>query len=136
MSEQPRGIVPHLVVDNAAAAIDYYRKALGAEEVMRMPTDDGKELMHAQIRVGESAVYLCDDFPEYHGGKSSTPKALGGTSVTIHRTIPDCYAAIKRCTDAGAKITMPATDMFWGDRYGKVTDPFGHLWSFSTPLKK
>jgi len=134
--EAPRGLVPHLVVDGAAAAIDFYKKAFGAEELMRMPHDDGKRLMHAHLMIGESHLMLADDFPEYCGGKPHSPKALGATPVVIHQTVANCDAAIKRCTDAGAKATMPAQDMFWGDRYGQVTDPFGHVWSFSTPLKK
>lgn len=136
MSEHPAGIVAHLVVGGAASAIEFYKRAFGAEEIMRMPADDGKRLMHAQVRIGSSTVYLADDFPEYCGGKSCTPKALGGSPVTLHQYVPNCDAAIKRAADAGATVTMPAQDMFWGDRYGQVTDPFGHIWSFATPLKK
>ena len=134
--EAPRGLVPHLVVDGAVKAIDFYKKAFGAEELMRMPAEDGKRLMHAHLTIGDAHLMLHDDFPEMCGGKSTTPTALGGTPVVIHQNVRDCDAAIKRCADAGAKVTMPPQDMFWGDRYGQVTDPFGHLWSFSTPLKK
>jgi PhnB protein len=130
------GIVPHLVVSNGAAAIDFYKRAFGAEEIARMPAEDGKRLMHAELKIGQSALYLCDDFPEYCGGKSRTPGSLGGTPTVLHQTVADCDAAIKRAADAGAKITMPPQDMFWGDRYGQITDPFGHIWSFATPLKK
>jgi PhnB protein len=130
------GIVPHLVVSNGPAAIEFYKKAFGAEEVMRMPAEDGKRLMHAELQVGSSKLYLCDDFPEYCNGKSRTVATLGGTPVTLHQSVRDCDAAMKRAADAGATITMPAQDMFWGDRYGQVRDPFGHMWSFSTPLKK
>jgi len=134
--ERPTGIVPHLVVNGAAAAIDFYKKAFGAEEIMRMPEEGGKRLMHAEIRIGPSTVYLADDFPEHCGGKSHTAAALGGTPVVLHQYVRDCDAAIKRAADAGAKVTMPAQDMFWGDRYGQVTDPFGQQWSFATPLAK
>src|SRR5690349_16732730 len=120
MPNEPRGLVPHLVVNNASAAIDYYKRAMGAEEIMRMPSQDGKKLMHAQVQIGESTLFLCDDLPEFCGGKSRTPQAFGGTPVTIHQYVRDCDAAIKRCADAGAKVTMPAADMFWGDRYGQV----------------
>jgi PhnB protein len=130
------GIVPHLVVSNGPAAIEFYKKAFAAEEVMRMPAEDGKRLMHAELQIGGSKLYLCDDFPEYCGGKSRTPEALGGSTVTLHQAVRDCDAAIKRAAEAGATVTMPAEDMFWGDRYGQVKDPFGHTWSFSTPLKK
>ena len=128
------GIITHLVVDNATAAIDYYVKALGAKELMRAPTPDGSKLMHAELQVGSSRIYLSDDFPEF-GGKSRTPKALGGATVTIHQYVADADAAIKRMSDAGGTVTMPAADMFWGDRYGKVTDPYGHEWGFATHIK-
>jgi PhnB protein len=133
-TERPTGVVPHLVVSGGAAAIDFYKKAFGAEEIMRMPAEDGKRLMHAEIRIGPSTIYLADDFPEFCGGKSRSPASLGGTPVTIHQYVRDCDAAIKRAADAGATVTMPAQDMFWGDRYGQVKDPFGHQWSFATPL--
>jgi len=136
MPPKPVGLVPHLVVNGAMKAIEFYKKAFGAEEMFRMPAEDGKRLMHAEIRIGPSTVYLCDDFPEYCGGKSRTPDALGGTPVVLHSYVPDCDAAIERATRAGAAVEMPAQDMFWGDRYGTVKDPFGHSWSFATPLKK
>jgi PhnB protein len=136
MATPETGIVPHLVVSNGPAAIDFYKKAFGAEELARMPAQDGKRLMHAELQIGPSKLYLCDDFPEFCNGKSRTPQTLAGTPVTLHQTVRDCDAAMKRAADAGATITMPAQDMFWGDRYGQVRDPFGHMWSFSTPLKK
>ena len=129
--EGAEGAIPHLVVKGAGQAIDFYKKAFGAEEVFRMPSPDGR-IMHAEFRVGSSLFYLCDDFPEMCGGKSRNPKSLGGTPTTVHRYVTDCDAALKRAVDAGAKVTMPATDMFWGDRYGVVEDPFGHSWSFAT----
>src|SRR5437868_2128191 len=116
----PRGhenLIPHLVCSPVSEAIEFYKKAFGAEEVMRMPAPDGR-MMHAEIRLGASYIFLADDFPEYCGGKSQTAKALGGTPVTIHRYVPDCDAAIKRAVDAGATLMMPPSDMFWGDRYG------------------
>jgi PhnB protein len=134
MPDVPVGLVPHLVVSDGAAAIEFYKKAFGAQETMRMPAEDGKRLMHAQLRIGESTLYLADDFPEFCGGKPRNPKALGGTPVTIHQYVRDVDASIKRAADAGATVVMPAADMFWGDRYGQVNDPFGHNWSFATPL--
>jgi PhnB protein len=128
-------LIPHLVCERCAAAIEFYKEAFGAEEVHRMPAPDGRRLMHAAIRIGNSFVFLVDDFPEYAGGKSSSPLVLKGTPVTIHHYVADCDAAIKRAKDAGAIVTMPPQDMFWGDRYGVVTDPFGHKWSFATHLK-
>src|SRR5690606_13426448 len=108
--------------------------AFGAEEVASMPSPDGR-IMHAEIRIGGNLVFLVDDFPEYCEGKSGTPKALGGTPVVLHRYVKDCDAAIKKAVDAGATVKMPAADMFWGDRYGVITDPFGHDWSIATHQK-
>jgi PhnB protein len=128
-------LIPHLVCDPCAEAIEFYKKAFGAEEIFRMAAPDGRRIMHASIRIGNSFVYLADDFPEFCGGKSSSPKALQGTPVTIHHYVENCDAAIKRAVDAGATVLMPASDCFWGDRYGIVTDPFGHNWSFATHIK-
>lgn len=126
------GLIPHLKFDDCAAAIRFYQQAFGAEEICRVPAPDGRRLMHAAMRVGGQVMFLADDFPEYCGGKSLTPRALGGTPVTIHRYVEDCDAAIERARQAGASVVMPAADMFWGDRYGVVSDPFGHTWSFAT----
>ena len=129
------GIIAHLVVDGAAKAIEFYKKAFGAEEVIRMPTPDGTKLLHAEFKIGKSLLYLADDFPEF-GSKPRSPKALGGTPVNIHQYSADTDAAIKRAADAGATVVMPAPDMFWGDRFGKVQDPFGHEWSFATHISE
>jgi PhnB protein len=128
-------LIPHLVCDPCAEAIEFYKKAFGAEEISRMPAMDGRRIMHAQIRIGKSFVFLVDDFPEFCGGKSQSPKALQGTPVTMHRYVDNCDAAIKRAQDAGATVLMPAQDMFWGDRFGVVIDPFGHKWSIATHVK-
>jgi PhnB protein len=124
-----------LTCDSCSEAIEFYKKAFGAEEIHRMPAPDGKRIMHAALRIGKSLLFVNDDFPEYCGGKSQTPTGLKGTPVVIHQYVADCDAAIKRAEDAGAKVVMPASDMFWGDRYGVVTDPAGHKWSFATRLK-
>ncbi len=128
------GMIPHLVVDGAAAAIEFYQKAFGAQELHRMPAPDGR-LMHAEIMIGKNPVYLADDFPEFCGGVSRAPKSLGGSPVTIHQYVEDCDASVARAAEAGGEVTMPATDMFWGDRYGTIKDPFGHSWSFATHVK-
>ena len=128
-------LIPHLVCSPASEAIAFYKKAFGAEEIQRMAAPDGRRIMHAAIRIGTSLVFLVDDFPEFCGGKASSPAALKGTPVTIHRYVENCDAALKRAQDAGATVLMPAADMFWGDRYGAVTDPFGHKWSFATRIK-
>jgi len=128
------GLIPHLVCKQAAKAIEFYKKAFGAEEVHRMPGPDGR-IMHAALRIDGKFLFLADDFPEYCGGKEKNPNALGGTSVVIHRYVKDTDAAIDRAQKAGATVTMPATDMFWGDRYGQIKDPFGHMWAFGTHIK-
>ncbi len=139
MSVQPipegfRTLTAHLVVDGGAKAIDFYRKAFGAEEINRMPAPDGR-LMHAEIRIGDSVVMLADDFPEWMGGQSRSPKALGNTPVTLHLYVRDADAAFARAVEAGCEVKMPLMDMFWGDRYGTVADPFGHQWSIATHVR-
>lgn len=119
---------PHLVVSDAAAAIDFYQKAFGAEEVNRMPGPEGK-IMHAAIRIGDSPVMLNDEFPDMG---TVGPKAIGGTAVTIHLYVKDADAVWDNATKAGAKVVVPIDDMFWGDRYGVIEDPFGHRWSIAT----
>lgn len=126
---------PHLVVDDAAAAIDFYVTAFDAVELGRVPGPDGK-LIHAAIKINGATVMLNDDFPEMSGGKSMTPRALGGTPVTIHLTVTDVDDSFARAVDAGATVVMPLEDQFWGDRYGVVQDPFGHHWSLGQPVRE
>lgn len=123
----PKGyhtVTPSLMVAGAAKAIEFYRKALGAEEKSRFPAPDGS-LMHAEIRIGDSIIMLGDEMPD-QGGRG--PKALGGTPVTLFVYQDNVDAAWKRAVDAGAKVIMPLTDQFWGDRGGCIEDPFGHRW--------
>jgi len=128
------GIIAHIIVYVCSDAIEFYKKAFDAEEICRLPAPDGR-LMHAEVKIGNSIVYLCDDFPEFCGGQARSPKALGASCVTITQYVKDCDAAIDKAVNAGATLKMPASDMFWGDRYGGVTDPFGHEWSFCTHIK-
>ncbi|MCV7254261.1 VOC family protein [Mycolicibacterium fluoranthenivorans] len=128
-------VSPHLVVDDAAAAIDFYVKAFGATELGRVPGPDGR-LVHAALTINGATVMLNDDFPEYNDGKSQTPKALGGSPVTIHLTVTDVEAKFARAVEAGAEVVMPLEDQFWGDRYGLVRDPFGHQWSLGQPVRE
>ena len=121
-------VTPHLVVDGAAQAIEFYKKAFGAVEEARLPGPDGR-IMHAMIRIHGDAVMLVDEMPQWN---VFGPKALKGSPVTLHLYVEDVDAAVKRAVDAGAKVTMPVADMFWGDRYGKLEDPFGHQWSLAT----
>jgi PhnB protein len=126
---------PHLTVDGAAAAIDFYVSAFNAVELGRVPGPDGK-LIHAAVRINGSTVLLNDDFPEMNGGKSMTPIALGGTPVTIHLTVIDVDARFQQAVDAGATVLMDLEDQFWGDRYGVLRDPFGHQWSMGQPVRE
>jgi PhnB protein len=126
---------PHLVVDDAAAAIDFYVKAFGATELGRVPHPDGR-LVHAALTINGSTVMLNDDFPDFNDGKSTTPTSLGGTPVTIHLQVPDVETAFARAVDAGAVVVAPLEDQFWGDRYGIVRDPFGHQWSLGQPVRE
>lgn len=129
-------VSPMLVVSDGAAAIDFYVKAFGAEELGRVPAPDGKRIFHAALRINGGLVMLNDDFPEYADGKSSTPTALGGTPVTVHLTVTDVDAKFQQAVDAGATVVMPLEDMFWGDRYGELLDPFGHRWSLGQQVRE
>ncbi|MGU3500729.1 VOC family protein [Mycobacterium sp. C31M] len=128
-------VIPHLVVGDGAAAIDFYVKAFGGTELGRMPGPDGR-LVHAAVQINGSTVMLADDYPEYCDGQSETPRGLGGTPVTIHLVVTDVDAAFAQAVDAGAEVVMPLGDMFWGDRYGVVRDPFGHKWSLGQPVRE
>jgi PhnB protein len=122
---------PHLVCAGAADAIAFYKAAFGATEMIRLAGPDGK-LMHASIQVNGSSVMLVDENPAY--GMLS-PRSLKGSPVTIHLIVKDADAVVQRAADAGATVKMPVQDMFWGDRYGLIEDPFGHLWSVATPQR-
>jgi len=126
--EGMRMLTPHLICAGAAAAIDFYKRAFDASEQFRLPMPDGR-LAHACLAIGDSTLMLVDEMPE-HGAFG--PKALKGTAVCLHLYVPDTDAAIAKAVAAGATVTIPAADMFWGDRYGQVEDPFGHRWSLAT----
>jgi PhnB protein len=127
-----RTVTPYLVISGAAQAIEWYKKALNAQEIARMPMPDGR-LMHAEIKIGDSFIMMSDEFAEMDGNKA--PKNLGGTAVSLHLYVPDCDAIYNQAVGAGAKGKMPPMDMFWGDRFGKLTDPFGHDWSVATHIE-
>ena len=126
-----RTVTPHLVIDGAADAIAFYEKAFGATEHFRMPSPDGK-VMHAVLTIGDSIVFVADAMPDMG---SEGPKAHGGTSVALHLYVDDADAWAERAEKAGATVTMPVEDMFWGDRYGRLEDPFGHVWAVATHIK-
>ncbi|HEY8506476.1 MAG TPA: VOC family protein [Gemmataceae bacterium] len=125
-------VIPHLIIRGAARAIDWYKQAFGAtgDCVMQMPGSD--KVMHAEIRINGSPVMIADEFPEWG---SHSPQSLNGSPVTIHLYVPDVDSVFARAVELGAKAEMPVQDMFWGDRYGKLIDPFGHHWSVATHVR-
>jgi len=128
----PKGyhsVTPYLALKDAAQAIDFYKRAFGAEEVERMAGPGGKGVMHAEITIGDSRVMLSDESP---GAGCSAPQSLGGTTCQMFIYVPDVDSAYQQAISAGATSTMPPADMFWGDRFGKLTDPFGHQWGLAT----
>lgn len=123
-------VMPHLVCRNATAAIDFYVRAFGAVESMRLAGPDGK-LMHAMLKIGEGYVMLMDENPAWG---AVGPESLNGSPVSLHLYVEDVDAAFARAVDAGARATMPPDNMFWGDRYCVLADPFGHQWSLATHI--
>lgn len=121
-------VTPYLIVDGAAEAIEFYKKAFGAEELVRMPMPGGR-VGHAELQVGDSRIMLADEFPEMD---ARGPKAGGGTPVSILLYVADCDAVFNRAVAAGAEVKRPMKDQFYGDRSGTLEDPFGHVWSIST----
>jgi PhnB protein len=122
-------ITPGLIVKGGKKAIQFYKDAFGAKELQVMLMPDGQGVMHAELKIGDSKFYVNDEFPD-QGGLS--PQTIGGTPVSLNIYTEDCDAMIARATAAGAKVVMPAADMFWGDRMGALHDPFGHKWSIMT----
>ena len=124
-------VTPHLICAGAADAIEFYKNAFGAVELFRLPMADGK-IMHAALRIGDSMVMLVDEMPEW---KALGPNSLGGSSITIHLQVEDSDAVFAQAVKAGATMKMPVSEMFWGDRYGMIVDPFGHSWSIATRVR-
>ena len=129
---QTTTLIPHLCCRNALEAVEFYKKAFGAEAPVVLAGPDGK-LMHAGMNIGGAGFYLTEERPE-HGALS--PLTLGSSPVTLNLHVPDCDAAFQRAVDAGCTVRMPLQDMFWGDRYGLVTDPYGHSWSIATTIRQ
>ena len=127
----PKGyhsVTPFLVVDDGAKAIDFYQRAFGAKEIMRMATPSGK-VSHAELQIGDSMIMLSEEMP---GTGNKSPRSLGGSPVGIFLYLENVDPVFNQAKSAGAKVEMPLEDMFWGDRYGKLVDPFGHSWSLAT----
>lgn len=125
------GVVPHLTVAEAVKAIDFYKRAFGAEEIARHMADDDRRVMHAHLRINGGNLFLNDDFPEYRGGESA-PQPAGSC---LHLHVENADAWWQRAVDAGAEVVMPLDDQFWGDRYGQLKDPWGHVWSIGQTLE-
>jgi uncharacterized glyoxalase superfamily protein PhnB len=124
-------VTPYLAINGAAEAIEWYKKAFGAKELDREQGPDGK-LIHGRVQIGDSIVMLSDIFP---GAIHKDPRELGAASVTLHVYSKDVDTLWKRAVEAGARVDMRLDDMFWGERYGQLTDPFGHAWSFSMRIQ-
>jgi PhnB protein len=124
-------ITPHIVVRDAERAVDWYSRALGAEERERIPLPGGK-LMSVELAFGESTVMLADEFPE---AGILSPLSVGGTSVVLNISTDDVDSLWQRALDAGAEVLQPLQDAFWGERHGQITDPFGHRWGFAQHIR-
>ena len=125
-ADRRRGPIPHLVVRDASAALDFYQAAFGAVELYRMTSPDGSALMHAEVAIDDNTLFLTDEHPDMG---SVSPLSLGGASVTFNLNTKDVDAAYERAVSAGASGVMPPADMFWGDRYARLVDPYGHSWA-------
>ena len=131
----PMTPTPHLVVNDGEAAIKFYESAFGAKLTAKHLAKDGKRIMHAAFLLGAGGFFINDDFPEFGDGGSKPPTRLGGASCTIHLEGPDADAAWNIALAAGATIVSPLDNQFWGQRYGQLQDPFGHLWSIGGPVR-
>jgi len=119
----------YLIVKNAVEALDFYQRAFGAKPGLRMAGPDGQSTMHAEMRLGNSTVMLTDENPQWN---SKSPQSLGGTPASLHLYVDDVDAVFQRAVEAGCTVRYPVMDTFWGDRYGKLQDPFGHEWGIAT----
>ncbi len=132
----PKGVIAYITVSDAEAAIGFYRKAFGARELYRQTHEPSGKVLHASLDINGGRLMLSDDFPELNGGKRSTPAAFGGSCVTLHMRVDNVDATVVTAVEQGATMEMPVADMFWGDRFGKIRDPFGHIWSIATPIEE
>jgi PhnB protein len=128
--------IPHLCVSDGLAALEFYKSVFGAEEGHRMMSPDGQKLMHGEIIIDGHMCFLSDEFGQAEGGTVRTPQALGGTCVRITLMVDDADGLVERAVAAGSRVLMPVQDLFWGARYGKIADPFGHEWGINQQLKE
>jgi len=133
--KQPAAIVPELCVHDGLAALDFYARAFGATELGRMMSPDGTKLLHADLRVNGHALVVFDEFTPSEGGTLRCPLSLGGTAARMILHVEDADASVRRAVAAGASVMMPVTEMFWGARYAKLKDPFGHEWGINQQLE-
>jgi PhnB protein len=136
MPATPNGVIAYLTVKDGTAALDFYTKAFGAALQYKQLADDGKRLMHARMQVNGGVLMLSDDFPEYNGGVSMAPDTDRPRGIVLHMQVPDCDTAFSQAVAAGAAGIMPPADMFWGDRYARLRDPFGHVWSLAHAVRE
>jgi PhnB protein len=128
--------IPHLIVNDGLTALKFYREVFGATDGDNMMAPDGKRLMHGEIVLDGHKLFVSDEFTAAEGGSCKMPQTLGGTSVRITATVDDADATVERAVARGAQVLMPVQDMFWGARYGKFVDPFGHEWGINQQLKE
>jgi len=127
--------IPHLIVSDGLAALEFYQEVFGAEAGHNMMAPDGKRLMHGELTLDGHTFFVSDEFTREEGGQCNTPQTLGGTSVRITLMTDDADAVVERAVARGAQVVMPVQDMFWGARYGQIVDPFGHNWGINQLLK-
>lgn len=128
--------IPELIVRNGPAALDFYKSVFGAHETDRMMTKDGAKLIHGELVLDGHKFFVCDEFDASQGGTCKSPQTLGGTGVRITILVDDADRTVERAVVAGARVSMPVQDMFWGARYGKIVDPFGHEWGINQQVKE
>jgi PhnB protein len=129
-------IIPEIFVHDGPGALSFYQRAFGAEERSRMLTPDGKKLVHGELVLVGHRLFVCDEFSASEGGTCRTPRTLGGTGVRINLEVDDADEFVARAVAAGAQVLMPVQDMFWGARYGKLVDPYGHEWGINQQVKE
>ena len=128
--------IPHLIVSNGPAAVEFYKAAFGAEAGHQMMAPDGKRLMHGELILDGHKIFVSDEFAPHEGGSCKSPQTLGGTDVRVTLMVDDADGIVARAVAAGAHVLMPVQDMFWGGRYGKIIDPFGHEWGINQQLQE
>jgi uncharacterized glyoxalase superfamily protein PhnB len=131
--EGHHAVTPHLVVKDCGNALEFYKQAFGAVELGRALSPDQAQIVHASIRIGDSIIFLCDEFPQTG---ALSPQTIGGSPVTLHLYVDSADRWVERAVEAGAAVLMPLEDTFWGDRYAQLQDPFGHRWAVATRIEE